>query len=158
MTARKKINKKPTPSSEGTIFVLSVALVIAIGTFLFLSSRQKETIKVAEKKEVTVMLASENNSSETGTAFLKEADGKVVVTLAVENSPKGVTQPAHIHTGTCPNPGEVKYPLNSLVDGKSETTLNVSVNDLLSQMPLAVNVHKSVAKAKVSVSCGDIAK
>lgn len=98
------------------------------------------------------------NSGESGTATLKEAGGKTIVVLDLDprETPKGVTQPAHIHEGSCPGVGAIKYPLTPVMDGKSETTLDVGLDQLLSEIPLAINVHKSVAEAKVYVSCGDI--
>jgi len=107
-------------------------------------------------EKVTVILASQNNSGESGTATLEETAGKVKVTLNLTGAPAGVTQPAHIHTGTCANIGGVLYPLTFPVDGVSETTLNVTLAQLKEQMPLALNVHKSQAEASVYYSCGDL--
>lgn len=39
---------------------------------------------------------------------------------------------------------------------QSQTELEVSLLDLEEQMPLAINVHKSVEEASVYVSCGDL--
>lgn len=109
-----------------------------------------------EEKAVRVAMLPLNNSGEFGKATLKEDDGKVEVKLDLVGAPKDVTQPAHIHTGSCASLGAVKYPLNFPVNGKSETTLNVKLAQLKSELPLAINVHKSVAEAGVYVSCGDI--
>lgn len=106
--------------------------------------------------EIKINLEEETDSGESGTATIKEVEGKTMVVLDLTGAPKGVTQPAHIHEGSCPGVGAIKYPLTSVVDGKSETTLDVGLDQLLSEVPLAINVHKSVAEAKVYVSCGDI--
>ena len=82
--------------------------------------------------------------------------GKVKVTLDVFNAPKGSVQPAHIHLGSCPDPGAVKYPLTSVSNGHSETMLDTSVGEILQQLPLAINVHKSVKDAKAYVACGNV--
>src|SRR3989344_2256782 len=105
---------------------------------------------------IEVALASQNNSGESGTAKIAEENGKIKVTLDFSGAPAGVTQPAHIHTGSCATIGGVKYPLTFPVNGKSETTLDVSMADLLAGLPLAINVHKSGAEANVYVACGDI--
>lgn len=68
----------------------------------------------------------------------------------------GVTQPAHIHTGSCAQIGGVVYPLTFPVDGKSVTTLNTTWSALVAQKPLALNVHKSTSEASIYVSCGDL--
>lgn len=107
-------------------------------------------------EKVTVNLSSQNDSGEKGTATLEEVGGKVNVTLNLTGAPAGVTQPAHIHTGTCATIGGVLYPLSFPVDGMSETTLNVTMAQLKTQMPLALNVHKSQTEASVYYSCGEL--
>ena len=106
---------------------------------------------------VTVNVSSQNNSGESGTATLTVMEGKTHVTLALIGAPASVTQPAHIHTGSCAAIGGVKYPLTFPVDGTSETMLDISLQQLLSELPLAINVHKSPQEASVYVACGDIA-
>ena len=102
-------------------------------------------------------LSEQNNSGERGTAYItpmSETTAKVIVEAT--GVPTGVDQPMHIHTGSCPTPGAVKYPLNSLVNGKSETVLQVSVEQLVAELPLALNLHKSSGEASVYVACGNL--
>lgn len=120
------------------------------------TTTQESASPSASPNEVTVTLSEQNNSKESGTATLMEVDGKVKVTLKLTGVPSGVAQPAHIHTGACPDVGAVKYPLTSPVDGMSETTLDLTLTQLKSELPLGINVHKSAAEAKVYVSCGDL--
>lgn len=104
---------------------------------------------------LVIQLKTQNNSGQSGTATLTDMGGgktKVVVDLA--GSPAG-PQPMHIHTGTCSNLGPVKYPLTSLANGKSETTVDVSMADLLAS-PHAINAHKSTTEAAVYVACGEV--
>ena len=65
-------------------------------------------------------------------------------------------QPAHIHEGTCDdlNP-EPAFPLQDVVDGRSETDLDITLDDL-ALSTYAVNVHKSAAESDLYVACGDI--
>jgi Cu/Zn superoxide dismutase len=112
--------------------------------------------KQPDAKEVTVTLDALNNSGESGTATLTEVDGKTVVTLDLTGAPKGITQPAHIHVGECPGVGAVKYNLTFPKDGKSETTLDVNLETIMSSVPLAINIHKSANDAKTYVACGEI--
>ena len=105
---------------------------------------------------VTIKMAAQNNSNETGTATLTQAGKNVQVTIDLSNAP-AAAQPAHIHPGTCAklNPAP-KYPLSNVVNGKSTTTLkNVNLGDLTSGA-FAINVHKSTSDLATYVSCGDI--
>jgi len=67
-----------------------------------------------------------------------------------------VAQPAHIHEGTCANLNpKPLFALKPVVDGKSETIVDVALSQLQSK-PHAVNVHKSATEISTYVSCGDI--
>lgn len=106
---------------------------------------------------MTVTLDAQNDSGETGTAVLtEEEEGKTKVTLTIAGAPKGIAQPAHIHSGACPKPGAIVYPLTNVVNGVSETTLDVDTETLMKQLPLAINVHKSASQAAIYVACGDL--
>ena len=117
---------------------------------------QKEKDAMMEKKDVVVTLSAQNNSGQSGQATLSDINGKTKVVINVASGAVDVAQPAHIHMGACPNPGAVAYPLANVVNGKSETILDVSIETLKSKLPLAVNTHKSSADIKIYVSCGDI--
>jgi LPXTG-motif cell wall-anchored protein len=111
----------------------------------------------AQAASVTVNLSPQNNSGESGTAVLTDlGNGKTQVVLTVTGQPAGVSQPVHIHKGTCANlDPKPAYPLSPLVDGKSETTVDVSLQTLQSS-PFAINGHKSAEEISVYVFCGDI--
>jgi CHRD domain len=103
-----------------------------------------------------VTMAPQSGSSESGTATLTKEGAdttKVVVNLS------GATgqQPAHIHKGTCTNlDPKPSYPLSPVSNGKSETVVKASLDDL-SKGGYAINVHKSAQDVKTYVSCGEIA-
>jgi hypothetical protein len=107
-------------------------------------------------------LAAQNSSGQDGWAVLEDMNGKTKVTLYVktaDTAAKGATaaaEPAHIHIGSCPAPGAVKYPLKDVVQGKSENMLDVKLADLKTMGALAVNVHKSAEDMKTYVSCGNL--
>ena len=67
-------------------------------------------------------------------------------------------QAVHIHKGTCakldPKPA---YPLSPVKNGKSETTVNASL-DSLQKGEYAINGHKSAQDVASYVFCGDIGK
>jgi hypothetical protein len=107
----------------------------------------------------TAKLAPQNNSGESGTATLTKAgDDKTKVVLEVKGGPSGTPQPVHIHKGTCdkldPKPA---YPLSPVINGKSESTVNASL-DSLEKGGYAINGHKSAQEASTYVFCGKISE
>lgn len=103
-------------------------------------------------------LTEQNDSGQSGTAlFANNEFGKAVITLTMSGEDFSSPQPAHIHVGSCPTPGAVEYPLADVIDGESESTLNVSVEEIFSMDgALAINVHKSSQESNVYTACGDI--
>src|SRR3989344_778779 len=91
-------------------------------------------------------LSVQNNSGQTGTVKIYEIDGKAKVSLAVTGGTAGVAQPAHIHEGTCAKIGPVVFGLMNVVDGSSETELDVPMAVIFNGSARAVNVHKSQAE------------
>lgn len=110
----------------------------------------------AMSKEVTVVLKPVNDSGEVGTAILSEEFGVTKITISLTGYTKDIEQPAHIHVGVCPGVGAVKYPLTSVVNGVSETLLDLTLESLNKELPLAINVHKSATEASTYTSCGPI--
>ena len=109
-------------------------------------------------RPVTIELDQQSDLGQSGTATLSEnAEGKLVVTLALAGGTFTAPQPAHIHFGACPKPGDVKYPLTNVISGQSVTTLAVSWADLVKAgETLAINVHKSGAESKIYTACGNV--
>lgn len=106
----------------------------------------------------TIELMGQNNLGQSGEAVIsQDENGMAVVTLMLSGGEFTTPQPAHIHVGSCPNPGAVKYPLTNVVGGNSVTKLNVGFNDLMnSGEKMAINVHKSAAESSVYTACGDV--
>lgn len=109
-------------------------------------------------------MAAQNETGETGTTTLTDlGNGKTKIDLKIDNVPGG--QPANIYMGSCINPGLVKYPLidvtnglkTNLGPGASETTLNVSLQNLHSMLPLAIGVRYAGSfTSPFLASCGDL--
>lgn len=109
-----------------------------------------------DAQKVTVKLGELVASGQSGTATLTRAGSvQTIVHIQVANPP-AEAQPAHIHPGTCeqldPLPA---WALESVVDGESETTLNVGLDELRTGK-FAVNIHRSAEEIRTSVACGDI--
>jgi hypothetical protein len=105
---------------------------------------------------IEVTLNEQNESGQSGTATLAlNEDGTLHVSIALSPASEE-PQPAHIHEGTCADlTPEPAFPLENVVDGQSETDVEVSPEEL-AVAPYAINVHKSEAEADVYVACGDI--
>ena len=105
---------------------------------------------------VSITLDEQNNSGESGSAILKEENGQTTITINLTGFTKDVPQPAHIHAGSCPGVGNVKYPLTNVVNGQSITTISATLAQLKQQLPLAINIHKSQSAIDTYTSCGKL--
>lgn len=153
--------------SRNLWIIVAVAIIIIIGGFLLSSARQTppttptptpiQATATPAAIEKNILLSEQNNSGVSGSAVLREENGQVTVVLNITGGPSGTPQPAHIHVGACPDVGDVKYPLTNVVNGQSQTVLNVTLAQLKAEQPLAINVHKSAAQITVYTACGDLA-
>jgi hypothetical protein len=130
----------------GRLFALALGLLL-LGVTSFALAADSASVK----------LQPQNNSGESGTATLTKAgENQTKVVLDVKGEPTGASQPVHIHKGPCakldPKPA---YPLSPLVNGKSETMVNASL-DGLEKGGYAINGHKSAQEVSTYVFCGDI--
>lgn len=130
--------------------------VIVVAILGFLAFARLDGVAGADE-ELMIILDTQNNSGETGTVeFHDQGDGTTHVMISIQGAPAGVEQPAHIHEGTCANLNATpKYPLTTVVAGKSETMVDVPLSELMGK-PYAVNVHKSGQESQVYVACGNI--
>jgi hypothetical protein len=140
----------------GRFRLLKLVSTVALGAALVAVATAQSPAPAPAKKMPTQMhLLAQNNSGETGTATLYDGAKGLIVRLRMSGSE--VDQPAHIHKGTCdkldPKPA---YPLKTVHDGVSETTIeNVTIAQL-EKSPFAINVHKSTKELPVYVSCGNL--
>ncbi len=104
---------------------------------------------------ITVQLGAGRDGDQSGTANLTARGDKTQVSLDIKPGEKGAAQPVHIHEGACPAPGAVKYPLTNIVDGKSTTTVDAKLADLLTG-GFSINAHLSAADVNKYVACGNI--
>ena len=140
--------------------LLIAALVsgIALGGLAFAQDKDKtEKKKKSAAKAVTVRLAEQNKSGQSGRARLTPAgEGKTKVEINLKGGAKGVAQPAHVHEGSCPNPDpKPRYPLQDVTDGKSTSEVAADIKTLTAGK-MAINVHRSKEDMKTYVACGDI--
>lgn len=164
------------------IITIIVLLLIGLSYFLYINYQQGQNAKLqiqqAEKenknasgnketarntnneifigKQAVIKLTALNNSSQSGTAIIKDYKDHITVDLQVLSDPQNPSQPAHIHSGSCPKPGPVQYPLKPVINGKSITNIQIPFNQFIKDLPLAINVHKSDIEMRTYVSCGNI--
>ena len=123
-----------------------------------LSSAVSEAKSTAEATSYKVTLAEQNASGESGTATIKVEDAGIEVEIELDGAP-ATAQPAHIHSGSCAELGDVVYPLENVVNGKSTTVVDLSLADLAAAVTgggMAINVHQSVEDIGTYVACGDV--
>ncbi|MGH3112001.1 MAG: hypothetical protein ACRDOP_00870, partial [Gaiellaceae bacterium] len=136
---------------------IGFAILLAVGALsLVAAGCGGDDDEGAGGEAVEVELSEQNESGQSGTATLEPAgEGQTTVTLELSNPPD-VPQPVHIHEGTCAelNP-QPAFPLENLEDGASDTTVDISVEDLQSG-EYAINAHASEEDVETYVACGDI--
>jgi hypothetical protein len=126
---------------------LTGAFAVAVTTLALLPASTEA------QQSITINLTAQNDSGQNGTAVLTPDGAGTKVVISLSNAPG--PHPAHIHTGSCPTPGAVVFPLTSVMDGKSETTVAATIADILKE-PHAINVHKSPQEIPVYTSCGNL--
>lgn len=104
---------------------------------------------------LTLTLGPGRNATQPGTVTLTDLGSQVRVNLDMQNGIAAPGQPAHIHVGGCPGVSAVVFPLQNVVNGKSETTLNTTMATLRAQQH-AVNVHRSTTEAAVYTACANL--
>ena len=137
----------------------SMAMLVGIALpVVGIGAASAQNSMMSSMKTVDVTMHAQNGSKEDGMAMLTQSGDNLVVKISLKNG-TSAPQPAHIHEGTCAklNPAP-KYPLDSVVNGKSTTTLKNMKLSSLQTGGFAINVHKSAGDIKTYVSCGDIPK
>lgn len=160
------------------VIVLVVVSLLTVGGYLYLNrsggvsplpkkptnqasdSAQPKSggIDLSNKGDSRVVeLKEQKDSNQTGRATLTDIEGKYVdVKIELSgNIASNAAQPAHIVSGTCSNPGLVKYPLSSVVGGKGESLIVKTLAELKKDFPLALVVYKSIKESEVS-ACIDL--
>jgi len=102
----------------------------------------------------TIQLNDVNKSGQGGTATLEEINGKVKVSVTVGGSDKNPPRPANLNGGNCPSGDNAKYPLKAVVNGKSETDLPLSMQQLLDLGSTDITI--SASNKGTVVACGNI--
>ncbi len=100
-------------------------------------------------------LNEKNGSNEDGTVTVSEVGGKTKIEISLTHAPS-TAQAVRLYAGSCSAIGILKYALNSVVNGVSTTTLNLSLAQFKAMGSLALDVRQSAGQANTSVACADV--
>ncbi len=127
------------------IFIVIILIIIAALIYWF-------TLPA----ETTVVTMQEfNNSNQSGSAALVSENNQTRIIINLANSPN-YAQQVYILKGSCEQPGEIMYTLSPLINGQSETVIDLSLKNLFDQLPLTIAVYRETQTDQVNVSCGSI--
>jgi hypothetical protein len=111
---------------------------------------------VAGEDTITLDLQETDDSGVSGNVRIASANGEtdveVLITAGLQD---GAVHPVHIHDGTCDDLGGVAYPLDDIVGGVSESTVDAELSELL-EGEYAINVHLSADEMQVNIACADV--
>lgn len=147
------------------VIMLIIAAVVATGGGVVIAKKNKAAAQAqananmnasSSAKTINFDLKEQNNSGQSGHVTITEVNGKAKVIVTLTGKPSDISQPSHIHLGSCSTIGVVKYPLTNVDKGSAQTMLDISLDQLVTQLSLSLNVHKSAAEMGVYVACGDI--
>ena len=100
---------------------------------------------------IVVHLSSVQGEGQIGSATL--TSGGTSTTVEIDVGPTtSEAQPIHIHVGKCEDVGSVVHALQNVVNGKSMTIINLSLDEILTGDTL-VNVHASCADPSNYTAC-----
>ena len=139
-------------SKPGSVVKVGAALALVLSFALAGCGGDGEA---GAEEGITVELAEEDGSGQSGTATLTSAgDGRSRVAVTLSNPPD-VPQPSHVHSGRCGDMGDPVAGLESLEGGEAETVIELSLAELQTGN-LVVQAHRSDDEYDVSVACGEI--
>lgn len=143
------------------IILISIVVVLFI-TFIQYKKDTTSNITPAptasnlEAKNFSIVLNPQNNSGESGIVLFEKLGDKTLVKINLVGFQSDISQSVHFHKGSCDKPLTVKHKINDVINGKSETVLDVKLEDLLKDLPLVVNVHKSFEEDDIHTACGEV--
>jgi hypothetical protein len=103
---------------------------------------------------VSVPIRALQFDGQSGTGTLSPMGNNTEVSLDLSIG-QVAEQPAHIHEGTCSQPGAIVHGLNNVQTGRSVTTVPASLSSLKKAAYIIV-VHKSVPEMALYAACGSI--
>ncbi len=106
------------------------------------------------ESRVVIHLSSVQGEGQTGTATFVSNGTTTIVEISIGPT-SGEAQPIHIHAGICEDVGSVLHALQNVINGKSITTIDLSLSEIVAEGAL-VNVHASYADPSNYTACGKL--
>ena len=156
---KKKTVSHRRSKSDNSLMFLAGAAALLVGFFAIFVYKSQASMPLptpTPNATITLNLFSQNGSSQVGIATLQQGANGVIVTLNIPNEPASAVEASHIHSGTCTKLGAIQFPLNSIVNGVSTTTLNTTLQQLHTMEPLAIDILKSASQPNLYVSCTNL--
>jgi hypothetical protein len=113
--------------------------------------------RLLAQSAVTFTFGPGRDAVQPGTVTLTPKGNQTEIVVNAQPGAAGVAQPGHVHEGGCPGVGPVKYPLTNIVEGKSTTTVDASINDLLSGA-YSINLHRSQPEIQIYTACTNLTR
>lgn len=105
---------------------------------------------------VTFPLRELNDSGVSGTVMLTEQGSATLVAISLDGDAITGDHVAHLHSGTCEDPGDYTFTLNPVdADGTSETAVNLTIDELTSGNYM-INIHPSEENWDAWMVCGEL--
>ena len=132
------------------------AFVLVTGVFALAALLVSGGGDASAQSPLTVTMNPGRDGNQTGTAILTDTSGglQVVVSITPFSDP-AASQLMHIHSGQCPVPGGVVYPLTNVVNGQSTTTIPNVTLATVQTGAFVINVHNP-SNPGLYTSCGNI--
>jgi LPXTG-motif cell wall-anchored protein len=113
------------------------------------------TASIAGAQEtITVQIGpGRDDATATGTITLTAVGNQTRVDVNVAGT--NPNMPAHIHSDACPGVGSVVFPLQNPMAGRSTTTIDAPLNEVLAR-GRSINFHRSPQEAAIYTGCGNL--
>lgn len=121
---------------------------------LNIPTKAREALK--KPTSFSIVLNEQGGSGQSGLATFEVKNDVIAVRIRLVGFVPDVTQPAHIHKGTCEEVGEDIFYITPVVNGQTDTNIISDWDELAASFPLVLNVHKSEAEKDIYTSCGQV--
>lgn len=135
--------------------ILLVILALAVGALVYVIHSKNARKNIVQKGDAVITAIGDTGKA--GSAALNHADQKTDAKVSLIDT-QAMDLPVSINSGTCAAIGDVKYSLETIQNGASQSMIDVPTQQLMSEFPLVVVISKSEQEKNVYIGCGEITK